>query len=291
MEQMVSSEISQHQEIVQLDKTRSRTLSRFNSLVFKREWDSEVEQSDTTDRFIDEYCGQGVKTFDRLVARISDLRGRPMVWAEMGGGGAIAMRQITSLPGMREKMTTFNVDILDFDDRNVDIKALKEIATTTPRALRPENKPTLIKSNIEDVILPKKADLITFVASTFYLDNPLKAICNGYNQLADYGLLMVMSEEKWSDWIKSEGNIYTSDVGPMNHFLEELNTSGIAVATNGRQNKNANRVFNLMMVEKRPGTELELAVKPVDAWNCPNGYKAVYYENGSSVVNIKTIKN
>jgi len=194
---------------------------------------------------------------------------------------------------MRERLDTFNVDILDYNDNNFLINklVLKELASKTPRALRPENKPKLIRSNIEEVILPKKADLMTFVASTFYLDNPLKAICNGYNQLSDYGLLMVMSEEKWSDWIKSDGNVYISDIGPMNRFLEQLGEAKIALAVSGKQIDDSNRVFNLMMIEKKPKTKLSLNIDTVDVWNCPNGYKAVYYENSKSIVNVKTVSD
>lgn len=271
--------VNQDQKETQTTKTRTRTMSEYNGLIFEHSWDSETDMSEKTDRFIDNYCGFGVKNMEQLIDRVFDLRQRPVIWAEMGGGGAIAMRQITSLVG-REKLATFNVDLVDFDDKTIDHNALREIAKITPKALRPENKPELIRENIEEVKLPQKVDLITSVASVFYLNNPVEAICNWYNQLSDYGLLVITSEEKWSEWVRFEGSKYFSDSGPLSGFLDQLRNSGIAFATSG------DKRFNLMVIEKKPDTKLELQAEVAEIWISPDHRKAVYYKNDGQVISV-----
>jgi len=285
MEDKVSREACEYQSLVedQRTKTRSRTLSDYDSLVFGHVYDSEMADSGAIDGFVENYYGNGIKGFKDLIDRIYWLKGDKVVWTEMGGGGAVVMRQLTSLPGMREKLMTFNVDLFDFEDMKMEKQALAEIARKTPRALQLENKPKLIRENMERVKLPMKADVITSVASIFYSDNPLAAVCNWYNQLVDKGILIVAAEEKWTNWIESEGSV--------SQFLKELGEAGVSLATNGKHLVNNDKYghFNLMMIERTPGTELTLQSK-VD--RCETNLikrKEVYYRKSDSMVKVEEV--
>lgn len=268
-------------EISPTTRIRSRTLSMYDDLIFRHFCDFRNSRPENVEAFFKRYAGgEEVKSLEQLVNRIISTRGSG-VWAEMGGGGAIAMRQVTSLVKEKDKLTRYNVDISDFDDRSVkDIEVLRELAKKTPTALRLENKPRRINADMTSVVLPQKADLITSVASVFYLDKPLEAMCNWYNQLNDGGLLVVTSEETWSDRIRDADGGF--GVSPVVDFIQQLDKLAIPVVTNGER-------FNLMLVEKKPGVELSLKADIDKVWTSPTGQKDVSYRKGLLLTDLNLV--
>jgi SAM-dependent methyltransferase len=238
--------------------------------------------------FVDQYCGPEVSNVEALLNRINLLRGRPITWVEMGGGRGLVMRQIGRLPEMKEKVSMFNVDLFDYDLKDVSDKDMEYLETKFPGVTSSYAKPALINANSETVILPQKADIITSIEGIQYLNNPLAAICNWYNQLADYGLLIIATEHKWSEWIRNEGHVYTSDPTPIDPFLSTLKTQKIAFEIDDYPDRNPKRnsEIRILMIEKKPNTSMILRDPIKKIWKNYYDYKAIYYEKRTEPIEI-----
>lgn len=270
------------QSKVQKGKEHERTLYDYNELIFISEV-SCSKISFPTQEFFDQYCGPGVNGIEKLLDRIVLLRDRPINWVDMGGGRGLAMRQIGKSTETGKKVNMINVDLFDYDLQELHATEKEYLERKYPGIFNHENKPELIKTNSEVVNLPQKADLITSIESIQYLNNPLAAICNWYNQLTDHGLLIIARELQWTGFIRFENH----DPKPFDLFLNTLQDNKIAYYAHQRY-KNEH---DLIMIEKKPNTSMLQQTSIKEIWTNPDGYKAVYYGEEKVPVEIQNTDN
>lgn len=268
------------QSEIQKDKEHERTLNDYNELIFLSDTCLSKKYFPVQD-FIDQYCGPGVNEIQKLLDRTVLLRNRPISWVDMGGGRGLAMRQINT--ETRKKISMTNIDLFDYDLQELNPKEKEYFEREFPGIFNPENKPELIKTNSEVINLPKKADIITSIESIQYLNNPLTAICNWYNQLTDHGLLIIAREVQWTGWIRFENH----NPKPFDLFLNTLHDNKIAHYVHQCYESQ----HNLLMIEKKPNTFMIQKASIKEIWTNPYGYKAVYYKEEKELVEIKKTDN
>lgn len=274
------------QETVQAGKFRARMHDDYHQLMFPGQDFVPSLSSAVTDLARTLCVGEEKVTLNGILRGLSREKGGDAVqWVDMGGGRGLALRQVMTEPSMREVIQATNVDLFDWgldDLRNEDYDYLERRA---PGVTQEENAPQYVKSDIVTVELEQPADLITSVENIQYLNDPLKAVGNWYNQLADNGLMIVASEHDWSesiDFIDGDGE--RSRAGePSLQLLSALDEAGIAYAATresdfkyGRPNFNP-RQFRSFAIRKKAGTRAIMNGVVSGIW--PNdGYKVVSYE-------------
>jgi hypothetical protein len=285
--------ILEEQRKDQEGKEHGRLMEHYNHLIFPFYKKKELTESNPVQDFINHYCGAEVEGLEGLFRQISLLRERPIVWVEMGGGRALAMRQIARLPEMRRKVLMFNIDLFDYDLKELSKEEI-ESGIKYPGLFDSITKPTLIKADSETVKLPKKVDIITSIESIQYLNNPLAAICNWYNQLTDHGLLIIATEGYWSELIRSEGCIYASDPTPIKPLLSILKNEKIAFETGdiSLRNFNSRVEFRRLMIEKKPNTKMIINSSIVKICKNPDSaYKITFYEKDKEPIKVREINS
>lgn len=215
----------------------------------------------------------------------------------------MAMRQLILRSGFRDKVTTTNVDLIEhnIDDLPpIDKQYLEVVKAKYPGIINAAIAPRFIKSNAETVSLPQPADVITSVEVTQYLNNPLMALCNWYNNLACNKIMIVSADDYWSNWIRYENSHYSSDPSPLEPFIALLRREQILFAVSddsyypGMEKPDplflARKGFCNMVIQKKPGTSLVLRAEVKKIWRNPHDYKEVYYEQGGPVVELGDAK-
>lgn len=217
--------------------------------------------------------------------------GTPVSWVDMGGGRGLAMRQLLSSEDNRERFVATNVDLIDYGLDGLTPHDNEMLDTKYPKMLDRASAPYLLQADCETVVLPDAADIITSVETVQYLDNPLAAMANWYNQLADNGIMLISAEHDWSSWIRYATNAEQRGVdnAPMEHLLEQFDAAGIryAVAYESDQESGLRpRVdlgqFRNLALQKKPNTTMVIASEVDEVWCNDWGYKAIYYSNTSA---------
>jgi hypothetical protein len=276
------------QATVQAEKFQGRLLADYSSYIFPGQSWREPRGSAVVD-FVRPIIGDVKRaTLDAVLEGLSEAKsGEPVNWVDMGGGRALPMRQLGSMPDFKQTLKMTNVDLFNFGLEGLKPDELEYLEGLVPGMTQPETEPVLITDNIETVKLPEPPDIITSVETMQYLDNPLESMANWYNQLTDNGIMIVATEHDWASWIRynREPGIRERDETPAKHLLEELHQAGInfAVAdeedweSGFRPDVDPNRV-RIMAIQKKPGTSLRVTRPVTEVWVNPYNFKAIYYE-------------
>jgi SAM-dependent methyltransferase len=287
------------QAIVQAEKFQGRQLSEYNVYMFPGQGWREPRESAVTD-FVKPFVGDGeVVCLEAILTGLcKTMPERPLSWVDMGGGRALPMRQLASASNVAPGLQMTNVDLFNYGLDGLEQTETDYLERLAPGITVPENEPTVITDNVESVILPIQADLITSVEAMQYLNNPLEALANWYNQLADNGIMMVATEHDWASWIRYQGepNSLERDETPTKHLLEELTRNNIHFAASyesdwqdGYRPELDSSCFRIMAIQKKPETRLRVAQPVAEVWVNHYNFKAVYYEaplHGSAIVEI-----
>jgi SAM-dependent methyltransferase len=276
------------QATVQAEKFQGRLLAEYSSYIFPDQSWREPRGSAVVD-FVRPIIG-GIEraTLDGVLEGLSEAKAEePVNWVDMGGGRALPMRQLGSMPDFKQKLKMTNVDLFNFGLEGVTSDELEYLEGLAPGMTDPEAEPTLITENVETVRLPEQADIITSVEAIQYLNNPLGAMANWYNQLADNGIMIVATEHDWAGWIRynRQPGSNERDETPAKHLLEELSRAGINYAVTAesdfqsgvRPDFDPDRI-RIMAIQKKPGTSLRVTKPVTEVWVNPYNYKAAYYE-------------
>lgn len=276
------------QATVQAEKFQGRLLAVYSNYIFPGQSWREPRGSAIVD-FVRPIIRDAERaTLDGVLEGLSEMKaGVPVNWVDMGGGRALPMRQLGSMINFKQRLKMTNVDLFNFGLEGLDPDEFEYLENLAPGMTEPEAEPTLIIDNIETVRLPEQADIITSVETMQYLNNPLEAMTNWYNQLTDNGIMIVAAEHDWAGWIRYERQPGSSgrDETPAKHLLEELSRAGInyAVTEKGdwhrgiRPDVDPDRV-RIMAIQKKPGTSLHATMPVTEIWVNPYNFKAVYYE-------------
>lgn len=281
-------ELRAEQKAVQADKFQGRMLSEYNNYIFPGQNWHTPQGSEVAD-FIRPYSTDGNRVslegvLDGLHAINND---QPVHWVDMGGGRALTMRQLSTMSRFAHKLTMTNVDLFDYNLDGLTDEEMTHLESAYPGITAESAKPHLVLDTVETSVLLDPPDVITSIESMQYLNNPLGAITNWYNQLNDNGFMMIANDSPWSNWIRyKEGeSVYEYETMPMNHILQQLGAAGIQHAAtaevdyeNGYRPKLDIANVRSFIVQKQPGTQMNLMADVAKVWTNPWNYKAVYYE-------------
>lgn len=288
------------QAVVQAEKFQGRLLAEYDSYLFADYRGDEAHGNAVID-FAKPFIGDNEQvTLEGLIQGLSNSKlGSPVSWVDMGGGRALPMRQLARMPNVQIKPLMTNVDLFNFGLDGVTPEELEYLETLVPRMTEPEAEPTLIIDNVETVKLPAPADIITSVEAMQYLNDPLGALVNWYNQLADEGMMIVATQHDWASWIRYQREPSSSerDETPTQHLLEELSRNAINCAVTyendwgrGRRPRIDPGNFRIMAIQKKPSTSLRVNKPVTEVWVNPYDFKAVNYEapsgEASSIVEV-----
>lgn len=281
------------QERVQAEKFQSRLLEEHNGYIFPGQTWRVPRGSAVADLGRPLMDGAEVSLQAMLRGLSASAAGRQVHWVDMGGGRALPMRQLaTIMPALR--MT--NVDLFNFGLGGVRPEEIDYLEALSPGMTRPEAAPFFIWDNIETVMLPEPADLITAVEVLQYLNDPLQALANWYNQLTDDRIMIIVGGRDWAHWIRyrRDADGRGQHAAPAYHVLEELASNGVPfAATYADDDADGYRPlldpgsFRILAVQKKAGTLLRVNQQVVNVWVSPHKFKAVYYEDpaaGSSPI-------
>jgi len=271
------------QSIDQQGKDRTRMLAEYNGIIFPgQEW-LPPRAGPVTDFLRPFNVGEKV-SLQGILQGMANLSGRQVHWAEMGGGYGLAMRETALLPDMKSKVKMTNVDLFQPDFSDLPTLNVNFLQTNYPGLIDANNEPEFFQGNMETIHLPQPADLITSVETVQYLNDPLAAICNWYNQLADYGVLIVSAERDWPAWIRYTGSFTSAADTPSAHLLDELARNNIKHAIAEREDYESGHrpsvgldSFHTIVVQKRPATALICNSKTTKIWKNPSDFKVTYY--------------
>ena len=271
------------QAAVQAEKFQGRLLDEYSNYIFPGQGGTDPRGSAIVD-FVRPITGDTEEvTLDKVLDGLLETRPKGSVhWVDMGGGYALAMRQVGATIGRDSRLRMTNVDLLDCDLEGLAEDKIAYYEGLVPGIAKSEAAPVLITDNIETVTLPEPADVITSVETVQYLNDPLKALSNMYNQLADNGIMFVAADHDWPGWISYSGE---QDETPMKHVLEELTRAGINYAvtdeSDGRSGVRPDvdpNCFRRMAIQKKPGTLLRVTKSVTEVWKNHYHYKIAYYE-------------
>lgn len=280
-------ELVAEQEAVQAEKFQGRMLRHYNSYFFPgQEWCQPLNSAVTD--FMRPYSSDAelVSLENVLDGVQSRNEGQSVHWADMGGGRGLTMRQLATMPRFAGKLIMTNVDLFDYGLDGLSDEEIKHLESLHPGITKDNTRPTLIRADIEAVTLPEPAGLITSVESMQYLNNPLAAIGNWYNQLRDNGLLMIATEDSWASWIRyqQEPGDYQQKEAPVKHLFDELGRIGVNFAATDEPDYECGDRPRLrpshtrdFVVQKKPGTRMVVNADVTSIWKNPWNYKAVYY--------------
>lgn len=269
---------------VQEDKEQSRLLQEYDSQIFPgHEW-FPIRTSPVED-FLQPYCGDDM-SLQGLLNGLYSMQGRPVNWVEMGGGRGLAMRQVASQPENFGKFNMTNVDLFDYGFKRVPPDWMEYFQKVSPGIANAAARPRLLQADMQTVQLPEPADLITSVEATHYLDDPLGAMANWYNQLNDNGFMIIAADRAWTDAIRfvDEPVWDPKRPEPVNYLFDELNRQDISFAAmeqcdtqdGSRYDVDPRRVSNLV-IQKKPGTRMRINVDLEDVGVYYRGFKASFY--------------
>ena len=273
------------QAAVQAEKFQGRTLTQYSQLIFPTQHLPKPRGSAVVD-FVEPIIGKVDQvTLGGLLEGLSEVKNRqPIHWVDMGGGRALPMRQLGAKPNIKSKIAMTNVDLFNYNLNGLEPDELEYLESIAPGMTQPFTEPASIKDDVETVSLEIKADLITAVEVIQYLNNPIGALANWYNQLADNGIAFVATQHEWPDWVRFKQTNPDNDVSPIKLLLEELTRTSVNYAiTNEADWPSGLRPvvepdsFRIMALQKKPGTFMRVNMQAQEVWTNDYGYKVVTY--------------
>lgn len=270
--------LTSEQAEVQKEKFQGRLLEEYNYYLFPG---SDRNSSSSVAELLRSHTTDEKPSLQTLLTGIQRNISKPATWIEMGGGRALAMRQIALDPDIDPRTKMINVDLFDYGLDGLSDEELHYLEQHYPNVTDSITKPTTLLANIETVALDEKPQLITSVEVLQYLDDPMNALTNWYNQLDDDGVMIVATEHSFGQWIRYEN---TQARWPMEAFTEALTEHGITHAYTdtsdyyhgGRENITAERMRTLA-IQKKPNTTLTPVHAPTKVWTNFSHFKAAYY--------------
>ncbi len=274
---------------VQAEKFQGRTLTHYSQLIFPTQHLPKPRGSAVVD-FVEPIIGKvGQVTLGVLLEGLSEAKnGQSIHWVDMGGGRALPMRQLGAKANIKSKIAMTNVDLFNYNLNGLEPDELEYLESIAPGMTDKSAEPEFISHNIETVALKSQADIITAIETMQYLNDPIGALANWYNQLADNGIVFIAAQHEWPDWVRFKETNPDNDESPIKLLLEELTRTSVNYAiTNEADWPNGLRPiakpdnFRIMALQKKPGTVMRVNMPPQEVWSNNLGYKAVYY--GSSL--------
>lgn len=276
------------QKIVQADKFQGRLLGEYNRYIFTGQSGRESRSCSITD-FLKPYCVGDQVSLDGVIRGLCLANaGNTTRWVDMGGGRGLPMRQLATTDTLINRHVSMtNVDLFDYGLDKISPEDTIYLDEHFPGITDKAAAPQFIQANVETVALPEPAHLITSVEVIQYLNNPLAAISNWYNQLADSGFLVISTHHDWSSWIRYKQE--NPGETPTGHFLGTLEAAGVSFAASREcDQKSGDRPpldpasFCNLVIQKIPGTMLAVRSPIIDVRVNPYDYKATYYEKPES---------
>lgn len=272
------------QEAVQARKFQGRLLDEYSHYIFPGQHWRIPRSSEVTD-FLRPYCISERVSLEGVVEGLSEASGDdPIHWVDMGSGRGLAMRQLAAKSARRGRIAMTGVDLFDVGLNGLKPDDITRLEKVAPGITDEAAAPQLIRADMETVELPQPANLITSVEAIQYLNNPLAAIGNWYNQLVDNGLLVISTEHDWSSWIRYPREFEYENT-PIGELMQTFKATGVPFAAsydidweNGfRPRLNDDRLNNLA-IQRLPGTKLLINAALTEIWTNPYDFKAAYYE-------------
>lgn len=288
-------ELVAEQSQVQSHKLRERTLGGYEighifveQFLFK----NGAAISETLGLLHDQAGRVPVTTIPKLLSGMAESRGRAIHWADMGAGYAVALRQVGADASLRERVRRTAVD-LSYPELSKGGEKYEALSQLLPELFTEDAEPDFIQGNIEEVALPAQADLITSIYALQYLNDPLRAICNWYNQLSPGGLMVVGDDTGFSSHISfHEAPVLSTGPTPLELALRALGSAGVRYATNGRYVPQDNAwnydlaFARIIAVQKEPDTLLRLGTAVMDVTADEFGKKSVFYQAADKPVEV-----
>jgi hypothetical protein len=273
---------------VQVGKFQGRLLEGYNYSIFPGQFWLEPRSSAVTDFMRSPLKKDELVSLESVLENLYEAKqGQPVKWVDMGGGRALPMRQVASKPESKGKFKMTNVDLINFGLYGVKPDETKYLEELNPGMTSKQANPHFIEANMETVTLPEPADIITCIEAIQYLNDPLAAIANWYDQLADNGILVISAERDWASWICYQAEPGKSDRSqmPTKHLLDELSSEGVNFAAsdesdyeNGHRPKLDPNRFSNLVIQKKPGTQLRVNVGVAKVEPNLHNFKTVFYE-------------
>jgi SAM-dependent methyltransferase len=259
------AELQAKQAEVQAGKFQGRMLHEYNWNIFPEH--QYGAGSDVVDFMRPHIAGDKV-SLEGVLDGMSERADHQIHWVDMAGGRNLAQRVYNSDPARRERVTTTAVELFDYGLKGLDAQ---DLATVAESANGPQ--PRLIIADAQEVTLDHPADVITCVSGVQYLDDPLRAIANWYNQLAAGGFLFIADAGDWAHLVAYDFSAtpyrLREEQSPMADMLDELTVNGVPFAAtdhsdllwNARLALNP-REFRSLIVQKVPGTQMMVNTAP-----------------------------
>lgn len=222
----------------------------------------------------------------------------PIRWVDMGGGRMLAQRDLLC-HYETEGIDLSTVDLFDHALDGLDAERAHQY-----EHLFNDRAPRLIQDDVTSVQLADAPHLITSIELVEYLDDPLRAIANFYNQAAPGGIIVVGAGYDWSRSILRRdpdgGVIRNPDRMPAAELLRTLRAHDIAFAASrgadgplGQRAPLRDEAYQVLAIEKRAHTRLEIGRTALPPCLMPDGYKVQYYPtdtpDGSPLLSIVEI--
>lgn len=290
------------QQTAQERKKRTRHLYAYDRMIF-------CQGLDDNEVLVGQNLGQvGYEDSMDLKTLLESMyrqRGGKLQVVDMGAGTGVAMRELAIQPDLEAKLETTIVDLFAvgseaFTDFN------RPGEDGIPVTMSPEATPKFIQADAEKVVLDEPADVILSVESIQYLNNPLVAIINWYNQLADGGLMIIAREGDFATYMHykdgqadKQGQLKRSpdnslsdpytDPSPLVDLLKALDTAGVKlIAMNGDADGQEfpynnlptgnNPILTSLVIRKKPGTLLSLNTSLTEVRLGEHNFNNCFYE-------------
>ena len=273
--------IVREQAATQADKCQTRLLSNYErDYMFLS--DPSAHSSSAVADFLRDRSENHLADTYHLLRGIGSRASAPIRWVDAGGGRMLAQRDLMT----RYDDTGLTLDTVDLFDHGQD-----DLTYEQHRAYEHhfrDRTPTLIQDDVTYVHLPGVAHLTTAFELVQYLDDPLTALANLYNQTAVDGIIVIGTGYDWSRSIlrkTPEGEVLRGpSMMPAAELLRILRTHDIAFAATrepdlepGRRPRLDDEAYQILAIEKRAHTSLHIAQSALAPKVMPDGYKVQYY--------------
>lgn len=273
--------IAREQALTQADKCQTRLLSNYeHDYMFLS--DPRTHSSSAVADFLRDRSESHQADTYHLLRGIGSRASTPTLWVDVGGGRMLAQRDLMT----RYDDTGLMLDTVDLFDHGQD--GLTDEQRHAYRHLFRDRSPTLIQDDVTHVRLPHEAHLTTAIELVQYLDDPLTTLANLYNQTAVGGIIVIGTGYDWSRSIlrkTREGEILRDpSMMPAAELLRLLRTHDIPFAATreadpepGRRPPLDYEAYQILAIEKRARTSLNIAQSALAPKVMPDGYKVQYY--------------
>ncbi len=246
---------------------RQRRIAEYESEYLFPSMDS-PGRSDPISELLAPACADPELSLAGILRGMSVANQRPAHWVDKGGGYAIALRQVAASPENAGRIKTTNVDLFNLDPNDLDLINRGHLERITPGILSEAAAPQYVQANIETVHLEEEADFTTLIEVIQYLNNPLQAICNSYNQTKVGGFVVASTSYfNWSTFIRYQND--ETEGLPVADTIHELERNEIPVAyctvADARDGTRWRLPadFRTLAIQKKAGTVLRVNIEPV----------------------------